>query len=513
MASHTTRARMAALAAAAAILTVGSVAAQTRIKPGFNLFSVDQDKEVGKESAAKVEKELPILNDRAAEQYVNAIGKRLEAVAPGPEFDYRFKIVNTSDINAFALPGGYMYLNRGVIEAAGNEGELAGVMAHEMAHVALRHGTNQASKAYLGQTGLGIFGGLVAKDNRSTARTIGAVGGFGLNVLFLKFSRTDESQADIVGSQMLAKAGYDPMDMVRFFKKLVDKRGREPSKVEQFFSDHPEPGDRAARVREETKSLKVRPTAPVGGFEEVQASLKSMPPAKTMQQIARKDSSATTSNRTSTARADGTPVRIGDIESPSTQFRTFQQRRRFFTIEYPSNWRVYEPVNGYGVTIAPEGGFVDTGGEEKDLVYGVIVNHYDPFDDDDADSRFGEPTAGEGLLSGSERDARSQDSQVLAAATNDLLGEIMKSNPNLKIVPDSQRNDRINGAPALSIALSGRSSSTGEQERVTLFTRQLEDEHVIYALFIAPAADYEDIKLTFQRMVSSLRVNDAAVHE
>jgi hypothetical protein len=338
------------------------------------------------------------------------------------------------------------------------------------------------------------------------------VGGFGLNVLFLKFSRTDESQADIVGSQMLAKAGYDPMDMVRFFKKLEDKRHREPSKVEQFFSDHPEPGDRAARVKEETKLLKVRPTEPVGDFQEVQASLKSMPPARTTQQIASKGSSSTTSNRGSTPRAGGTPVRIGDIESPSTQFRTFQQRRRFFTIEYPSNWRVYEPVTGYGVAIAPEGGFVDTGGEEKDLVYGVIVNHYDPFGNDD-DSRFGEPSAGEGLLSGPDGDMRSQDSQTLAEATNDLLREMMKANPSLKVVPDSQRNDTINGASALSVVLSGRSNSTGEEERVTLFTRQLEDEHVIYALFIAPAANYKDLKPTFQRMFSSLRVNDAAVHE
>src|SRR4029077_1521178 len=129
------------------------------------------------------------------------IGARLAAVIPGAKFPYQFKVVNASDINAFALPGGFMYLNRGLIEAAKNEGQLAGVVAHEMSHVALRHGTNQASKAYLGQTGLGILGGLVAKDNRSTQKTIGAVGGFGLNALFLKFSRTDESQADIVGSQ------------------------------------------------------------------------------------------------------------------------------------------------------------------------------------------------------------------------------------------------------------------------------------------------------------------------
>src|SRR5512145_1831898 len=150
------------------------------------------------------------------------------------------------------LSGGYLYLNRGLIETAKSEGQLAGVMAHEMSHVALRHGTNQASKAYLGQTGLGFLGGLLGKDGNSTEKTMNAVGGFGLNALFLKFSRTDEEQADVVGAQMLAKAGYDPMDMVDFFKMLEGKKKKEPSKVEQFFSSHPTPHDRAARVRKET---------------------------------------------------------------------------------------------------------------------------------------------------------------------------------------------------------------------------------------------------------------------
>src|SRR5262245_14487204 len=181
-------------------LPAGVPFAQTKIKPGFNLFSVSQDVEIGRQSAAEVERQLPILTDRSIDAYVNAVGKRLAAVAPGADFPYQFKVVNASDINAFALPGGYLYVNRGLIEAAKNEGQLAGVMSHEMAHVALRHGTNQASKAYLGQAGLGVLGGLTGGKSESTQRAIGAVGGFGMNALFLKFSRTDEEQADIVGS-------------------------------------------------------------------------------------------------------------------------------------------------------------------------------------------------------------------------------------------------------------------------------------------------------------------------
>ena len=246
-------------------LPAGEAFAQTKIKPGFNIFSVDQDKEIGRQSAAEVEAQMPILRDSSIQSYVSAVGKRLARYAPG-DFTYQFKVVNTSDINAFALPGGYMYVNRGLIEAAKNEGQLAGVMAHEMAHVALRHGTNQASKAYMGQAGLGILGGLIGGRKESTQRVVGAVGGFGMNALFLKFSRTDETQADIVGSQMMAKAGYDPEDMIEFFDLLRSQQSGNPGKVQQFFSSHPPPADRAARIREERKHLAVRETAPVGGF-------------------------------------------------------------------------------------------------------------------------------------------------------------------------------------------------------------------------------------------------------
>jgi len=160
--------------------------------------------------------------------------------------------------------------------------------------------------------------------------------------------------------------------------------------------------------------------------------------------------------------------------------------------------------------MAPDGGFVDNGGAERDLVYGVIINHYEPFNED-ADGRFtGSAGFGQGFLSGS--NTRDGDRTQLAKATNDLLSEILKTNPNLRLVPDSQRNDRINGSAALSVTLSGRSPVTRKEERVTLFTRELSDEHVIYALFIAPADAYDELRPTFEHMVSSLRVNEEASH-
>ena len=492
----------------AAILTGDPTVAQTRIKPGFNLFSVEQDIEIGRQSAAEAERQLPILNSPAVEAYVNAIGKRLAAAAPGAKYPYQFKLVNASDINAFALPGGYMYVQRGLIEASKSEGYLAGVMAHEMAHVALRHGTNQASKAYLGQMGLGVLSGLLGRDSANTAQAIQAVGGFGLNALFLKFSRTDEEQADVVGAQMMARAGYDPQDMVGFFEMLSAQQKKEPGKVARFFSSHPPPTDRAARIRNEMRSLAIRPTAPVGGFRQARAELQGLPAAQTMQQIAQGTAPPTAGSTT------GSGGQVGEVrvERPSSTYRTFEQRTGFFSIEVPDNWVAYEPAHGYGVTLAPQGGLVDTGNQERNLVYGMIVNHYDPIERD-ADDRFGSRDSA-GLGSAYiERDGRLVSRTHLAGATNDLLTQILRSNPNLKVVPGSQRTDSLSGSAALSVVLSGRSAITGEEERITVFTRELTDDDVIYALVIAPGRDYYQLAGTFNHMIDSLEVNDRAVHQ
>jgi Zn-dependent protease with chaperone function len=482
--------------------------AQTRIKPGFNLYSVAQDQEIGRQSAVEAERQLPMLNDRSVDAYVDKVGKRLAAVAPGAAYAYQFKVVNASDINAFALPGGYLYLNRGMIEAARNEGQLAGVMSHEMAHVALRHGTNQASKAYLGQAGLALLGGLADGESNSTQKTIGAVGGFGLNTLFLKFSRTDEEQADVVGAQMMAKAGYDPKDMVDFFEMLRSKGDRDPGKVEQFFSTHPAPKNRASRIRNEMKMLTINPTQPVGGFEQARAELQGMPPAKSMQQIAKAQTATSTPTQ-----AGGGAARVAgmSVDPPSSTFRSFAQRGQFFSMDYPENWRVYEPANGYGVTIAPEGGYVDAGGEEKNLIYGVIVNHYDTFDAEASD-RFGSRGSSGNSSSFVDGSGRIQSRTTLARATNDLVAQILRTNTHLKLLPDSQRTDTISGAAALSLVLYGDSPVTREEERVTVFTRELSDDDVIYALFIAPGQDYAVLRKTFDRMISTLQVNDKAAH-
>src|SRR5262245_50615793 len=138
---------------------------RTQMKPGFNLFSPQQDVEMGRQVAQDAERQLPMLNNRQAQAYIDSLGRRLAARAPGEKYPYQFKIVNDKAINAFALPGGFIYVNRGTIEAAKSEGELASVLSHEIAHVALRHGTNQVSKSYALQFPLQIVGGALGSNS------------------------------------------------------------------------------------------------------------------------------------------------------------------------------------------------------------------------------------------------------------------------------------------------------------------------------------------------------------
>src|SRR5215203_6271151 len=232
-----------------------SALAQTQIKYHSNKYSVQDDVKLGRQAAQEADSQFPLLRDNEIQGYVEDVGRRLVSSIPSQfqhrEFQYSFKVVNARDINAFALPGGPMYVNRGMIEAARTEGEMAGVMAHEISHVALRHGTAQATK---GQK-YGLLAGIAG-----IAGTI--LGGQGAGqlaqapfaVYVLKFSREYETEADILGSQIMAQAGYDPRDLANMFRTLEQQGGGGGG---GFLSDHPSPSDRYARIDREAQSLRV----------------------------------------------------------------------------------------------------------------------------------------------------------------------------------------------------------------------------------------------------------------
>lgn len=263
----------------AGITTLAS-AAELNVRPGFNLFSVDQDLQVGKENAAQVDKQLPILNDAVATQYVNELGKQLSRFTPNnqPQYAWQFKVVNSPDINAFALPGGYIYVNRAAIESAEDQAQLAGVIAHEEGHVVLRHGTHQASETMLVQAPLAILGGFLGQSGSLMSQLAQYGIGFGVQSIMLRNSRSMEAQADSVGTYVLYQAGYDPHAMAQFFQIIEQKY---PQRTIQFFSNHPNPGNRIKAVDNEIPDLgpPKKWTTDSPQFQTVKKRLLSLPPA------------------------------------------------------------------------------------------------------------------------------------------------------------------------------------------------------------------------------------------
>jgi Zn-dependent protease with chaperone function len=499
-----TRHHLVARPLAAIVMTLAMLpaiaSAQTKINPGWNLFSPDQDVQIGQQSAAEAEQQLPILRDSDVEAYVSRIGAKLAANAGGPQFPYRFKVVNSSDINAFALPGGPIYVNRGVLEQARNEGEVAGVLAHEIAHVALRHGTHQASKAYAAQAGIGILGGLLGgKVGSGTADILNAVGGLGLNALFLKYGRDLETQADIRGAQILAASGYSPQDMVGFFQTLekVDK-----SKKTSWLSDHPAPPDRIARIQKEQQSLHVTgtPTTNVADLNRVQSRIRGTGAAPTTAQIQQQTAAGRTTGTTSQRRPASSQGTVAGVQPPSTSLRTFTSPSRVYQISYPSNWQVYQEGNA-GVTFAPQGGIGNVG-NRTEVVYGAIVNHYDP---------FGAQQQGRSLRGTTNSDVYGGNVS-LQTATNDLIAQIRSSSPHLAAIRNSGQQFNLDGGNALSQSLRGTNPNTGISERLTVVTRQLADGHLLYLLFVTPDRDAQSYAPLLQAMVNSMRVSDDARH-
>ena len=205
-----------------------SLAAQTAISPPKNSYKPEQDVQLGQEAAAEVRQQVPMLGDEAVESYVERLGDGLVKSIPDqlrqPAFKYSFDVVNLKEINAFALPGGPMFLNRGMLAAAKTDGEAAGVMAHELSHVILRHGTAQATKAQKFQIGAGqVLGAIVGGR---TGSVIAQGSEFGLGAYFLKYGREFEREADLMGAQIMARAGWDPRQMANMFQRLRNREAR-----------------------------------------------------------------------------------------------------------------------------------------------------------------------------------------------------------------------------------------------------------------------------------------------
>jgi beta-barrel assembly-enhancing protease len=462
--------RIAAGFAAVGMLTL-SVGAQTKIVAPKNNYAVQDDVKLGREAAAEVVKELPMLNDQRLEDYVERIGRTLANAIPPEfqhsEFRYTFDMVNQKEINAFALPGGPMFLNRGMIEAAEAEGEVAGVMAHELSHVALRHGTAQATKGQKFQIG-SVLGQIAGAIVGGTAGSIISQGTqFGLGAAFLKYSREYESQADILGAQILARAGYDPRQMANMFKTIESEGG---GSGPEWLSSHPNPGNRYEAINREAASLRVQGNANTGQFQEVQARLRGMAPAYTAEQIAKGQAKRNPqSGSTSTARTSA------NVPAPSSQYRT-STPFSFVRLNLPSNW---SEVSGgdTGITYAPEGGYRADSGRLEGVTHGFQV----------------------GVAKGS--------SGNLQQDTEQLVSAFAQSNPQLRR-QEGYARETIGGRNGVRTTLTNQSDITGQAEVISLATTRLNDGRMLFLVGVAPQRDAGTYNDVFRRVRQSLQLND-----
>ncbi len=450
-------------------LTATTVAAQTKVTPPKNKYTPEQDVQIGREAAAEVRQQYPIISDSQVRNYLERLGDRLVEAAPrelnNPVFEYSFTPVNLKDINAFALPGGPMFVNRGMIEAASGEGEVAGVMAHELAHVLLRHGTANATKAQGFQIGAlaGAIAGAVIGGGWGEVISQGSQ--FGLGTWLMKYSREYERQADIVGVQIMARAGYDPRDLARMFETIQKQGG---SGGPEWLSSHPNPGNRTQYINQEAAQLRIGQRPNESGFLQTKTRLASLGPARTMAEVER--SGGRGSGGGGSVASVG---RIGEpVPPPSRQYRTVQGGQ-LFTVSVPSNWQAvssnnaikYVPVNAYGEYQG-----------QTTLTHGVEL----------------------GVARASSRD--------LNQATQTLIDGFVRGNDGMRIA-GREESFRLAGRNAIATPLEGR-SALGGIERVDVHTTLLNNGDLFYLLTVAPEREVGTYGPAFDRVVNSVRLND-----
>ena len=449
--------RGAALLLATTLLLLPNAAAQrTQLKPGWNMFSPQQDVELGKKAALDAARQLPSCNAPQVDAYLTQLGLRLASKLPtgGVQYPFEFHCVNDKAINAFALPGGYVFINRGAIEAADNEGQLAAVMAHELSHVALRHGTNQATKAQWAQGFLGITSGIFGGSTGGTLLT--ELGAFAAGGVLLRYSRTAESQADVMGTQVLYDTGYDPRAMAQFFEKLeAETKGKNPP---EFLSDHPNPEHRVGRVDEEIERLGGIPAnarRDSAEFEAIKREVLALPVVKKP--------------------APGAAGPAAPPPPPSRNFATYEANS--YTIKYPDNWKKYPDSNGGGASFAPESGILDDGSGHAALAYGLIVNV-------------------------TQIQGNASDSNALEDGTRQVLQDLQKSNPKMKIQRQGERV-RLNGKPGLSTYLTNDSPAGGLETDWVITV--LRPEALYSFICVAPQSAYSNYDNTFSSILDSVR--------
>jgi Zn-dependent protease with chaperone function len=448
------------------------VAQQTAIKLPKNKYTPQQDVELGLKAAAEVRQQYPIIKDERISVYLTKLGDRLVAVAPQqlkqPVYQYSFTPVNLKEINAFALPGGPMFVQRGMFDAAASEGEVVGVMAHELSHVLLRHGTANATKAenpwlQIGQMA-GAIGGAVVGGAAGSAIAQGSQ--VGLGSLLLRYSRDFEKQADLLGSQIMAKAGYDPRALAHMFETIAkEAKSSGGGGGPQWMSSHPDPGNRTAYISKEAQSLSIPQAADQNEFAPIKSAFAALPPAKSMGDLAKGKGGA---GGGETLQSVGTPGQ--PVPPPSAQFQNLTGGK-IFQASVPDNWTSLSTQTT--IKVVPQNGYGELNGQ-------TVFTHGIEF----------------GVTKAASRD--------LQEATKAWLQSIAPMNPELRVA-GTQSNATISQRAALATPLVNP-SPLGGQERIVVYTTFVGEGTLFYYLTLAPEKDAQALQDTFKRVGESIRL-------
>jgi Zn-dependent protease with chaperone function len=455
------------------VVTAASLSAQTAIKLPKNKYTPQQDVEIGREAAAEVRKQYPIIDDARIVRYLARLGDRLVVAAPADlkqsVYEYSFTPVNLKEINAFALPGGPMFVQRGMFDAAASEAEVVGVMAHELSHVLLRHGTANATKAQnpwlqLGQIA-GVVGGAVVGGQAGSAIAQGSQ--FGLGTLLLRYSRDFEKQADLLGVQIMARAGYDPRALAHMFETIEREARSSGGSGPQWLSSHPNPGNRTVYINQEAERLTVAAAADMSGFEPIKKDFASLPPAKSTADLARTSASSSEGEAPASVGTPGQPV-----PAPTGQYRAISGGK-VFQASVPSEWTTLSSKSA--IKVVPQNGYGQLNGQ-------TVFTHGIEF----------------GVTKAASRD--------LQEATNAWLKAVAQSNPDLRLA-GQQQAIRISQRTALATSLTNP-SPVGGNESIGLYTTFLADGSLFYYLTIVPEKDAGAFQQVFQRVGESIRLTE-----
>jgi beta-barrel assembly-enhancing protease len=444
---------------------------QADVKVQRTSLSRDQETQLGKQFAGQVEREMEVVHNAQVEKWLNQIGQNLAKTPQANAYPYYFKLVNDDSINAFALPGGPMYVHTGLLKAADSEGEVAGVLAHEMSHVALRHSAAQIGKQQtygaLFQI-VGLAAGTLTTDQNGQCGLVCQITqagtSLGENSLLMKFSRGYEHDADLNGARMMSSAGYDPIQLPQFFEKLVKTQGTaaEPKGLALWMASHPATGSRIQYVSDDIKFYPQRSyRASTGDFAKIKKIIATVPPPKPQ------PGKLIQAKQGATGRMN-LPAGMKDYPANG------------FSMGFPNAWQAGQAEPGGSLYMVPQGGVAKGQNGGVELINGAMIDYYVP--------QAGASTAN------------------LDASTKEFLDGLQKGDPNLKA--DKPQRVQVGNRTALKTRLTTKTSVQQDPDQVVYLYTVARESGLWYSALAGQKSKMTDLEPTFTQMINSVQFPD-----